>query len=224
MTTTADRPDPGRLMQMSWSFAAPLLVEAGVRTGLFDLLGGEPRTIEQTAAATGASKRGLAVLMYALAGLELLHRDETDRFGLTPESAAFLVSTKPEANLGRIFSHISTQLIPAWLDLVEAVRTGRPATRRNNLPERGAPNASRKDLRSFGPWRGGRHCRIPCGARPVRTIEGSILRRQHAGQYRGRQHVLVRRNSWLVEGRRLRASKDVGRTGSLAPDPRNTSR
>ena len=26
MTTTADRPDPGRLMQMSWSFAAPLLV------------------------------------------------------------------------------------------------------------------------------------------------------------------------------------------------------
>ena len=46
MTTTADRPDPGRLMQMSWSFAAPLLVGAGVRTGLFDLLEREPRTIE----------------------------------------------------------------------------------------------------------------------------------------------------------------------------------
>ena len=141
-TTTADRPDPRRLILMSWSFAAPLLVEAGVRTGLFDLLGREPRTIEQTAAATGASKRGLAVLMYALAGLELLHRDETDRFALTPESAAFLVSSKPEANLGRIFSHISTQLIPAWLDLVEVVRTGRPATGRNNLPEEGAFFAS----------------------------------------------------------------------------------
>ena len=142
MTTTADRPDPGRLMQLSWSFAPPLLVEAGVRTGLFDLLEGEPRTIEQIAAATGASKRGLAVLMYALVGLELLHRDEIDRFGLTPESAAFLVSSKPAANLGRIFSHISTQLIPAWLDLVEVVRTGRPATRRDNLPEKGAFFAS----------------------------------------------------------------------------------
>jgi hypothetical protein len=43
MTTTADRPDPGRLMPMSWSFAAPLLVEAGVRTGLFDLLELLPR-------------------------------------------------------------------------------------------------------------------------------------------------------------------------------------
>lgn len=94
------------------------------------------------AAATGASKRGLAVLMYALVGLELLHRDETDRFGLTPESAAFLVSSKPEANLGRIFSHISTQLIPAWLDLVEVIRTGRPATKRDNLAEKGAFFAS----------------------------------------------------------------------------------
>ena len=67
-----------------------------------------------------------------------MHRDETDRFGLTPESAAFLVSSKPEANLGRIFSHISTQLIPAWLALVEVVPTSRPATSRDNLPEKGA--------------------------------------------------------------------------------------
>jgi len=44
-TTTAGRPDPRRLILMSWSFAAPLLVEAGVRTGLFDLLEREPRTI-----------------------------------------------------------------------------------------------------------------------------------------------------------------------------------
>jgi len=113
--TTVDRPDPGRLMQISWSFAAPLLVEAGVRIGLFDLLEGKPRTIEQTAAATGASKRGLAVLMYALAGLELLHRDETDRFGLTRESAAYLVSSKPEANLGGITSTMISTLMSRYL-------------------------------------------------------------------------------------------------------------
>lgn len=135
MTKTADPADAARLMQMSWSFAAPLLVGAGVHIGLFDLLEGEPRTIEQTAAATGTSARGLAALMFALAGLQLLFRDEAGRFGLTRESAALLVSSKPEANLSGIFS---TQLIPAWLDLVEAVRTGRPATGRSNLPEEGA--------------------------------------------------------------------------------------
>jgi len=37
-------PNRARLMQMSWGFAAPLMIEAGVELGLFDLLEGEPRT------------------------------------------------------------------------------------------------------------------------------------------------------------------------------------
>lgn len=137
MTAIPDQPDRARLMQMSWGFAAPLMVEAGLQIGLFDLLERGPQTIEQAAAATGASARGLAVLMQALAGLQLLRRDDAGRFVLTAESAAFLVSSKPETNLGGLFRHVRTQLIPNWLHLAEVVRTGRSATRRSEQPSKG---------------------------------------------------------------------------------------
>ncbi len=137
MTVTSDQPDRARLMQMSWGFAAPLMVEAAGQIGLFDLLEREPQTIDQVAAATGTSARGLAVLMQALAGLQLIRRDDAGRFALTAESAAFLVSSKPETNLSGLFRHVRTQLIPNWLNLAEAVRTGGPASRRSEQPSKG---------------------------------------------------------------------------------------
>ena len=51
-------------------------------------------TVEQAAAATETSIRGLRALMDALVGLNLLAR-RGQRYMLTPESSAFLVSTKP---------------------------------------------------------------------------------------------------------------------------------
>jgi ubiquinone/menaquinone biosynthesis C-methylase UbiE len=63
--------------------------------------------------------------MNALAGLELLTKDAEGRFGLTADSAAFLVSGKP-GFLGGMIRHTSTQLVPKWLALSEVVRTGQP--------------------------------------------------------------------------------------------------
>ena len=65
--------------------------------------------------------------MNALVAFELLSKDAQGRYALTPESAAFLVSTKPSFQ-GGIFHHISSQLVPRWLKLHELVRTGRPAS------------------------------------------------------------------------------------------------
>jgi ubiquinone/menaquinone biosynthesis C-methylase UbiE len=79
------------------------------------------------AARSGASVRGLRAVMNALAGLELLTKDAGGRFGLTAESAAFLVSSKP-GFLGGVIRHTSTQLVPKWLALGEVVRTGRPSS------------------------------------------------------------------------------------------------
>jgi len=53
-----------------------------------------------------------------------------DRYALTPESEAFLVSTKP-AYHGGFFRHAIRQILPKWLHLMEAVRTGRPAVAAN---------------------------------------------------------------------------------------------
>ena len=126
MATTQNRPavTPERIMQFAWGYAAPLIIEAAVRNRVFDQLDAGPKTLEETAAATGASARGLRAIMNALVGLELLTKDSGGRYALAPDAATFLVSTKP-SYLGGFIRHTSKQLIPKWLDLAEIVRTGK---------------------------------------------------------------------------------------------------
>jgi precorrin-6B methylase 2 len=113
-------------MQMAWGYAPPLIIEAAIRNKVFDVLDGGAKTAAEVASATGASVRGLRILMNALTGLELLTKDTAGRYSLTPESSTFLVSTKP-SYLGGFARHTSTQLIPKWLALTDIVRSGKPA-------------------------------------------------------------------------------------------------
>ncbi len=105
-------PTPERLMQFAWGYAPPLILEAALNCRVFDLLDQGPRTLRELAAQSGASERGLSAILNALVGLEFLVRKGT-RYALTPESAAFLVSTKP-AYHGTFFRHMSRQLLPNW--------------------------------------------------------------------------------------------------------------
>ncbi|HUZ04438.1 MAG TPA: methyltransferase [Acidobacteriaceae bacterium] len=117
---------PERLMQLAWAYAPPLAIEAGVRLGIFNALDGGSKTLDEIASTTQCSSRGLSSLLNLLAGLGLLEKSGKNTYGLTPESAAFLVSTKPGFQ-GGLFQHTSRQLIPKWLNLTEIVRTGEPA-------------------------------------------------------------------------------------------------
>ena len=116
---------PERIMGLAFAYSAPLMIEAAIRHRVFDTLETGAKTIEQVSSETGASVRGLRALMNGLIALELLAKDEAGRYSLTPESSAFLVSTKPSFQ-GGIFRHTSNQLIPKWLDLNEIVRVGKP--------------------------------------------------------------------------------------------------
>jgi ubiquinone/menaquinone biosynthesis C-methylase UbiE len=127
MGTTAAAVTPERIMQFAWGYVPPLVLEAAIRHRVFDVLDGGAKTVKETAAATGASERGLRAMMNLLLGLNFLAKGDGERYSLTPESAAFLVSTKSGFQ-GGIFKHASTQLIPKWLQLNEVVRTGKPAT------------------------------------------------------------------------------------------------
>ena len=118
---------PERLMQLAWGYTAPLAIEAAIHLGIFDTLDGKTQTAEQIASATKSSLRGTSALLNMLVGLGFLEKSSKDTYGLTPESDAFLVSTKP-AFQGGIFKHASQQLIPKWLSLTEVVRTGKPAS------------------------------------------------------------------------------------------------
>lgn len=117
---------PERIMQMAWGYAPTLILEAAIRNKVFDTIDAGPKTVDEVAAATGASKRGLHAIMNALVGFELLKKTD-GHYELTPESAAFLVSTKPSFQ-GGMAAHTSKQLIPHWLQLSEVVATGKPAS------------------------------------------------------------------------------------------------
>src|SRR5712691_10212395 len=86
---------PERLMQFTFGFAPPLIIEAAIRHRVLNVLDEGARTIEQVCAETRTSPRGLRALLNALVGLELVAKDDEGRYALTPESATFLVSGKP---------------------------------------------------------------------------------------------------------------------------------
>lgn len=136
-TTSSVQVTPERIMQMAWGYVPPLVLEAAIRHRVFDVLEAGPMDIWQIETATGASPRGLTAILNVLVGLEFLTKDEQGRYALTPESATFLVSTKPAFHGGYI-KHCSEHLIPRWLHLNEVVASGRPVTPVNQEATGGA--------------------------------------------------------------------------------------
>jgi ubiquinone/menaquinone biosynthesis C-methylase UbiE len=127
MSTPVTAPvTPERINQLAFGYAPPLILEAAIRHRVFDVLDSGPKSVSEISKATGASERGLTAIMNVLVGLEFLAKDENGNYSLTPESAAFLVSTKP-AFQGGLIRHLSQHLIPSWLRLNDVVATGKPA-------------------------------------------------------------------------------------------------
>lgn len=116
---------PERIQQLAWGYVPPLILEAAIKHGVFDVLEGRARTVAEVKDETGASERGLRAIMNALVGLNFLARDGDHRYSLTPESDAFLVSRKPQF-MGGLIRRGSQDFIPRWLHLNEVVATGRP--------------------------------------------------------------------------------------------------
>jgi 3-hydroxy-5-methyl-1-naphthoate 3-O-methyltransferase len=127
MSTPTSAPvTPERIMQFAWGYVPTFVLEAAIRNRVFDVLDSGSKTVPEVATATGASIRGLTPIMNVLVGLNFLAKDAHEAYSLTPESAAFLVSTKPSFQ-GGILRHASSQLIPKWLGINEVVATGKPA-------------------------------------------------------------------------------------------------
>ena len=123
--TNSTQVTPERILQFAWGYAAPLIIETAIRNRIFDELASGPKDLTELHASTGASIRGITAIGNALVGLNLLQKDPAGRYALTPESAAFLVRSKP-GFMGGMILHTSGQLIPKWLHLNEVVQTGAP--------------------------------------------------------------------------------------------------
>ena len=120
-------------MQLSFAYGPPVIIGAACANKIFDSLASGPKSATQVSKDTGASERGVRILMNSLIGLELL-RKQGDRYALTRESEAFLVSNKP-GTLAGFFPMSMRRLIPHWLELDEIVRSGRPPEARNQEKE-----------------------------------------------------------------------------------------
>src|SRR6266403_33551 len=114
---------PERLMQFGFAYAPPLIIGAATANKVFDTLASGAKNVEEVSRKTGASIRGLRAIMNALVGLELLKKSG-DKYALTPESEAFLVSNKP-GTLAGFFSMNRMRMMQQWMKLDEIVH--RPA-------------------------------------------------------------------------------------------------
>ncbi|PYK18520.1 MAG: methyltransferase [Verrucomicrobia bacterium] len=128
------KPTPERLQQFGFAYAPPLIISAAVNNKVFDALRGGAKTVDQLKKETGASQRGLRVIMNSLVGLELLKKDRQSRYSLTRESQTFLLTDKP-GSLAGFFGSILPVMISRWLRLADIVRDGRPAVAVNQETE-----------------------------------------------------------------------------------------
>jgi 3-hydroxy-5-methyl-1-naphthoate 3-O-methyltransferase len=121
---------PERLMQFTFGFAPPLMIEAAIRHGVFDILDKGAKTLDALCAETGTSTRGLRTLLNALVGLDVLSKDATGHYALMEESATYLVAGKPTYH-GAFFLLTSGPMLSSWGKLHEVVRSGRTTHRIN---------------------------------------------------------------------------------------------
>lgn len=110
------------LIGSSWRTQA---VHAMVRLRLADLLARQPLDAGTLAREAGADPSALARLLRALVLLDLLRREDDDRYATTP-MGALLRSDVVGQGLSRWAAWWSEHLWPSWALLHEAVRTGRP--------------------------------------------------------------------------------------------------
>jgi 3-hydroxy-5-methyl-1-naphthoate 3-O-methyltransferase len=121
-------PTPERIMQLAFGFAPGQAVTTALDLGLFTHVAEGKTTREALERATGASSRGLGMLLNAMVGLGFLTRQgsgATAQYGLTPESDAFLVEGRPGYHGEIVRLHVY-QMSERWAKLTECVRSGEP--------------------------------------------------------------------------------------------------
>ena len=125
---------PERLMQFTFGFAPPLMIEAALRYGIFDILDKGPRTLDALCAETATSSRGLRMVLNALVGIDVLAKDDAGRYALTEESSTFLVTGKPTYH-GAFFLLTREPMLASWGRLHDVIKNGRAAHHINREQE-----------------------------------------------------------------------------------------
>jgi ubiquinone/menaquinone biosynthesis C-methylase UbiE len=111
-----------RLMETHLGFAPSRILSTALELEVFTHIAQGKSTVAKIAGASGATDRGMQMLLDAIAGIGLLVKRDS-RYALTEISERHLVKGKP-AYFGQFLS--MNPLWDAWGHLTEAVRTGKP--------------------------------------------------------------------------------------------------
>ncbi len=119
--------NPAALLKLSGSYWETCALHAGVKLELFTPLAARPHTAAELAEELGVAERGLAMLLDALAAMQLLDK-QGENYAVTGFAADFLDRNAPHY-LGHIILH-HHHLVESWSRLDEAVREGGPVRNR----------------------------------------------------------------------------------------------
>ena len=114
------------LMRLASGFWPTAALHAGVRTGLLTSLVAGPATALELAQRLGLDPDATARLLRGLEGLGVVER-QGGRLALHPALVPFLDPDSPRGKVNYIL-HMA-DLVPAWAQLAESVRTGQPVER-----------------------------------------------------------------------------------------------
>lgn len=118
----------GNLLAVSSAYWRGCALQAGVRLGIFTVLGASTLTGSEVADCVGADGRATGLLLDALAAMGLL-RKEMAGYRNTEVAREMLVADSP-GYMGHIILH-HHHILDGWAQLDQAVRSGGPVQRRS---------------------------------------------------------------------------------------------
>src|ERR1051326_407494 len=121
----ADVPAPVALLRMMTGYWVSKALSVAAELGVADLLQDIPRSSDDLAVACAAHPPTLYRLLRALASVGVFTELDGHRFALTP--LAELLRSDVPGSMRALARMYGSEQSRAWGDLLESVRTGRPA-------------------------------------------------------------------------------------------------
>ncbi|MCI0413064.1 methyltransferase domain-containing protein [bacterium] len=122
------------LQRLALSHMATRILMSGVQLGVFESIGDDSKTADETAEVTGSSPRGIRMLLDCLVSFRLLNKSN-QRYSLNPISLRYLRKSSPDY-MGDLWE--DERSLQQWDCLNEAIRSGKPVRKKGSLSEEAA--------------------------------------------------------------------------------------